>query len=79
MCDMEVNYKNHVIDHFGYPMTFSNKWGAKVIISWEKNGLRKMHSFDGPPKGFSSLLKAESWGLQFRKKWIDDGKPAFSK
>ena len=30
---MELNYKNHLIDYFGYLMTVSNRWCAKVIIS----------------------------------------------
>jgi len=71
-----VHYKHHLIEYFGDRLPFSDKWSGRVRISWNENGKTKLAPFDGPVKGFSSLLEAEAWGLQLGKKWIDDGKPA---
>ena len=76
---MIANYKNHAIEYFGEPIPFSDKGRGKVRISWNENGTRKISPFDGPIMGFSSLREAESWGLQFGKKWVDDGKRVIPK
>jgi hypothetical protein len=70
-----IHYKDHLIEYFSDRLPSSDKWRGKARISWVENGISNLTLFDGPIIGFSSLLEAESWGLEFGKRWIDEGKP----
>jgi hypothetical protein len=71
---MKLKHKDHTIECISRSIPFSDRWSAKVIISWSKTGT-KIQEFDGPIGGFSSKADAEIWGIDFGKKWIDAGKP----
>jgi hypothetical protein len=71
---MDTNYKNHLIKSVASPIPNSDHWTATVSITWSETNQEQLRKFDGPVAGFPSLGEAESWGVQFAKNWIDDGK-----
>ena len=76
---METNYNGHLIRSLGDEKPGTDKWIAKVVVMWPANGQDEIQQFDGPQQGFASKQEAESWGIQFGRKWIDDGKPPLRK
>lgn len=76
---MDINYKRHLIESLSDLSPDGNRWLGKVIVLWEDAGTNRSQPFDGPLEGFSTKSEAESWGIQFGRKWIDDGKPTVNK
>jgi len=57
---MEVNYKNHKISSQGRKIPKTDRWAAKVMISWRERDSDRFQGFDGPVSGFASQGEAES-------------------
>lgn len=77
---MTLERDGHIIRVIAEQIPDTDRWSAKVLISWWSEGdAYKTEQFDGPPDGFGSKIEAESWGLEFGNKNIDIGKSALSK
>jgi len=76
---MTDDYKQHLIQATALQFADSKKWAVKVIVSWDEAANGELRQFDGPIAGFDSQGEAESWGMQFGRKWIDQGKPDLHK
>jgi hypothetical protein len=72
---MKINHNDHTIESTGWQVPDTSVWSAKVVVSWSKTGA-KIQEFDGPVADFRSKAEAETYGIEFAKKWIDDGKPS---
>ena len=73
---MEASYKGDRITSVASEKPDSDRWVVTVdVLSPEPHGAHNAR-FEGPLEGFASKKEAESWGIKFGKKWIDDGKPA---
>jgi hypothetical protein len=73
---MKINHNGHTIDSIGWQVPDASVWSAKVVVSWFEAGTEKTSKFDGPVTDFRSKAEAETYGIEFAKKWIDDGKPS---
>jgi hypothetical protein len=73
---MDEIYKGHVIESLGMPDAGTHRWWPllTVLCPPEPNRTRL---FKKPivKKTFRTEISAESEGVAFAKKWIDDGKP----
>jgi hypothetical protein len=74
---MKTNHKRHRIESLGWQAAGTSVWSAKVVVSWSKAGAQESRKFR-PVATFRSKAEAETYGIEFAKKWIDDGKPALS-
>jgi hypothetical protein len=75
---MKKNHKRHAIESFGWQIPDTSVWSAKVVVSWSEGGTEKTNKFDGEVANFRSKAEAETYGIEFAKKWIDDGKPSLA-
>jgi hypothetical protein len=71
---MEETYKGHTIVASTWQLADSGHWEPRVLVTWNEQQEERTKSlvFTRP---FSAQREAEREGLQFAKKWIDDGKP----
>ena len=76
---MQTNYKEHVIQSMAPRANPYSRWHVKIIVSWIEGPTNQMRQFDGPNAGFATQQEAEVWGIEFGKKWINDGKPDLHK
>jgi hypothetical protein len=69
---MISEYKNHMIK---IQVTEEGvRWNCRMVVEWSDGADLRTEPFT-ISETFASQSEAESWGLQFAKKWIDDGKP----
>jgi hypothetical protein len=73
--NMKIDYNGHTIESVATELPPDEIWCAKVIVSWSQERT-EVRQFDGPVTGFRGKGEAEAWGIEFGKKWIDDGKPS---
>ena len=72
---MKKNHKRHRIESLGWQAAGKSVWSARVVVSWSQAGTQESRQF-GPAANFRSKAEAETYGIEFAKKWINDGKPA---
>jgi hypothetical protein len=70
--------KSHGLFERDFSRTGNGFTAATVLVSWDAEGQRKIHEFHGPVDGFATQKDSESWGVEFGKKWINDGNPDFT-
>ena len=75
---MIVRHTEHLIEISATAIPNSHNWAATVLVSWDGEGQRNVHEFHGPADGFATQKDSESWGIEFGRKWINDGKPDFT-
>jgi hypothetical protein len=71
---MDEDYKGHRIQSVPRLLPDSNRWSAHVVINWTAGSREEFRRFD-VKRAFATQEEAEQAGLEFGKKWIDDGKP----
>jgi len=70
-----TSHENHLIKSIPMHIPDSSRWKVKVLVEWHEGENYRSVPFTGPIDGLASEAEAESWGIQFGKKWIGDGKP----
>ena len=71
---MTEEYKGHSITASAWEILDTQQWEPRLVIIWQQQGAFPVKA-PNINKFFSTREKAESEGLSFAKKWIDDGKP----
>jgi hypothetical protein len=73
---MTTEYKSHTII---IQVTEEGvRWNCRLAVEWTEAGDFRAEPFT-IGETFASQHNAESWALEFAKKWIDDGKPNLQK
>jgi hypothetical protein len=73
----EMVYKNHQIEVSVRSASKGSGWDADVYVTYSENGKNVLKSLR-MDQTFATPDKAEQAGVEYAKKWIDDGKPDLS-
>jgi hypothetical protein len=68
----EMDYKNHHIEVSVRPV--SSGWIPDVFVTYIEKGKQMLKTFR-MDQTFATPAEAEQAGVEYAKKWIDDGKP----
>jgi hypothetical protein len=72
-----MDYKNHRIEVSVRSASKGSGWDADVYVTYSENGKNVLKSLR-MDQTFATPDKAEQAGVEYAKKWIDDGKPDLS-
>jgi Domain of unknown function (DUF6566) len=72
--EQEMNYKNHRIEVSVRSVNDGSGWKPDVYVTYNENGKNVLKSLRIDPT-FATPDEAEQSGVEYAKKWIDDGKP----
>ena len=72
-----MNYKNHRIEVSVRSVSDGSGWMPDVVVTYSENGKSKLTSLR-MDQTFATPNEAEQGGIEYAKKWIDDGKPSQS-
>ena len=71
---ISLNYKNHWIHVSVRSFRHGSGWTADVYVMHSENGKNVLNSLR-TAQTFDTPSEAEQGGVEYAKKWIDDGKP----
>jgi hypothetical protein len=72
---MEFEHKKHHIHVIDLPTSSGRRWKFSVVVCWESDGIRRIKALSCLGRAFETAHNP-SEGLEFTKKWIEEGKPA---
>jgi len=75
---MEEIYKGHDITTSAWQVTDTHEWQPKLVVTWNEAGKGNM-KYPNFSRFFPTSQEAEEYALEFAKRWIDEGKPDFSR
>jgi hypothetical protein len=74
----EMNYKNHHIEVSVRPVEDPKGWRPDIVVSYSEHGKNVLQSIP-MDESFATPDEATEGGIEYAKKWLDDGKPALEK
>jgi hypothetical protein len=69
-----MKYKDHHIEVSASTVRDPAGWAAHIFVSYTEHGKSVLKSLR-MDQTFATPKEAETAGIEFAKKWIDDGKP----
>ncbi len=73
----EMDYKNHQIEVSVRSVSDGSGWMPEVFVTYSENGRNVLQSLR-MDQTFVTPDDATQAGVEYAKKWIDDGKPDLS-
>jgi hypothetical protein len=65
-------YKEHLVVSSAKFHPKEQQWIPSVIITWKVGREHHFHDIKGMPNRFDTTHKAENYGLQVAKAWVDE-------
>ena len=73
---MEFEHDGHHVHLIELPTSSGRRWKFSVVVCCESEGIRRIRSLNCIGRAFETAHNARLEGIEFTKKWIDEGKPA---
>jgi hypothetical protein len=69
-----MNYRDHHIEVSVHAVGDPKGWSPDIFVSYSEHGISVLRTLR-MDQTFGTPNEAEKAGIEFAKKWIDDGKP----
>ena len=74
--NVEFEHDGHHVHLIELPTSSGRRWKFSVVVCWESEGIRRIRTLSCIGRAFETAHNARLEGIEFTKKWIDEGKPA---
>ena len=73
---VEFEHDGHHVHLIELPTSSGRRWKFSVVVCWESEGSRRVRALSCIGRAFETAHNARLEGIEFTKRWIDEGKPA---